>query len=403
MLFRGLFLTITINLIPTVRSHDLAVSRDATLTQYERYYSLGLFPKNLTDRYVELSNVCEAESSSLSRLFVRTSAMRDYLGNEYPSVLKSKWKRPSPRSARIAACKYSFSEVNGLLMVQQSNCTDQFAMLRGGSSFTAFAQGLVLEYCDIWDFFNNSYSVACHAHQELHRAAKDLRLAAVHEAERSLPRLCMNVSVLLDYESFDAFSLSDYLWDWQLIPLELPLVQNLKFCYEHNTEEHKESIEGKAVEHAKQHSKGFWLRDEGSAPGKFSYNWKWYHEHEVNITQCISSKEMFMVGESHMRYNYDYFISRVWGGHILKPLLRKHDGLQYTMGNGSITSKGSVFTKTVAPLLNDICSDVLARPRNVTVAFQTGNWDAAFIFGAEIIMNPLAGPAIIQSKLVKLS
>lgn len=105
--------------------------------------------------------------------------------------------------------------------IYQNNCSTKLPIY-GGSAFSAFGTSFdELTYCKINDLFTNEYTIVC----------SFLVMENVIES-----RSCMQLSVLLEYEHYDMFSVAlavDVFTDFYYPPIRLILADNETFCSIH--------------------------------------------------------------------------------------------------------------------------------------------------------------------------
>jgi hypothetical protein len=126
--------------------------------------------------------------------------------NYYPS------SNPDPTHLAF----YSFN-----FQLDQSSCTsEKGSKIIGGSTFELLGYSdKALGSCLYEDYYNNSYAVSC-------------RFAVSPAEARTVPRVCMRLTVLLDMEHFDAYSEVLRTGNWDYPTGRVPIVDDEQYCGE---------------------------------------------------------------------------------------------------------------------------------------------------------------------------
>ena len=188
------------------------------LNQFQQYLSLTSFmdEKRMFDIWTDCQNklsqsyarnwrCIEAQISSISKL------NGTFHWNRHAVESGGKVTRPL-----VPDCEYSVKETYHIdsnaaftFQIYQHNCGFEDSNALGGSSFQVVAHsGHSVAYCKVLDLFNNSYNVLCpnvecEARKILSKNPKSaLRLSK----DPYHVKTCLNISIIVDYEHFDAFS-----------------------------------------------------------------------------------------------------------------------------------------------------------------------------------------------------
>lgn len=242
----------------------------------------------------------------------------------------------------------------------------------------------------------------------------------------------MQLTILLQYEHFDAYSEvlgSDATHDYLYPAMGKPIVDNRTFCYEADMVENTTET----IDYANDFVyAGVWLR--GNSPTSDSATMAWsirnkerdYTKcHEVycssittllpemladrytfydesatntNTTPCFlrgspdGLRQYFLIGSSHMRYNFDALGEDLFGADKL-PAERKHD--DDDLGNFHLRSR--LFASDVANTILETCAQFKNSSQRNTIVFQFGAWDLMYSSLRRLIMSQYAANRIISS------
>ena len=269
------------------------------LGQFYRYLNLS---GHAHDSHFLIAKCCDiADHGLISECFSQqtTESKSKHL---FPSVC-------GPKKFEGNDCQYSIVESGqsstydvelGHLVkfsISQSQCYSK-CKISGGSSFDIIAKNDKFKAsCGIIDGFNNMYDVTCH-------------LPAHHLDEHSNSR-CMNVTVVLDYEHYDAFGMES---DYHLV-LSNMIVKDKIFC---STLDKKTTLKDKAEYiniNIPTHEypdntfdKGIWMIDDNQDVNNDIkmdvYHWigKDGQLDGSTFKQCLLKQHYQIQGESHQRY-----------------------------------------------------------------------------------------------------
>ena len=250
-------------LIKSVQQHvdfslDDSSYENNDLNQFKRYVSLTNFlnEKSMFDLWTDCQN-------KLSQSYARNWRCIDA---QTSSIAKMNgtftWNRHTidegGKGAKLLVpdCAYNVTETYHLdnnaaftFQIHQYNCEFQNLNALGGSSFQVIAHsGHSIAYCKVLDLFNNSYyvkcpNVECEARKILSRNPKSAyRLSK----DPYHARTCLNITIILDYEHFDAFSETKS----SEPPMRHFLTNFTRFCKPNNSSCH--------------HTEHFWMHNYGT-------------------------------------------------------------------------------------------------------------------------------------------
>jgi hypothetical protein len=351
------------------------------------------------------------------------------------------WNRTKTVIDQKPSCRYSIDQIHSSsssfmssvqLKITQSHCQDDFTQLSGGSSFYILAEGLFQLMCSIADHFDNSYSVVC-PHIPFFLQNDHPTLETLRNAQG-----CMYITIILDYEHYDAFSEFGTYAGQYYKPLEIFLLNREEFCWKES-----EQLEQGYSFHfpppsigERSLSNGAWKLKDSILPipvtaeelltlakNYSNYQWIWEinESNNVNKNRYIETKnfqscypsssssssssevnkllEFRFLGESHMRHYYDYMISRMYPEFIasLKP---KHGETYHENYLFDLRAFCTHMTDFVVLLTNDLLkkSDT-QEVKNVTMLLQTGAWDLAYWPLRQILENSNEGPYFKEQML----
>ena len=430
--------------------------------QYKRYTSLSTFDGS---KYYRAASECENDPRNkaiyLCAELLHVAVQKESVINTIPH-----WNRTDG----VMTCNYEVeqrfssattSENGGAitdnayvwLRIMQSNCSNKYPLSLGGSSFDVIAAGNQLEACEVIDNFDDTYDVYCPSrstakllyHQAAAMASFSPPSTSIATASSGMPHHtahasnahflqhgCLNVSITLDFEHFDAYSERGTYYEHMWTIIRHVLVNNRRFCrfpQHHNHRQHHQhqhqlthvtpsySLDVAIREEAFRMSLGNWkkkrpdtsstssssslsassspplalLFDESSPQSRanFSYQesltWEWEWETDggfldrVNFTNCLKKRNVILVGESHMRYNWDAMVmdlkDEVAREH-LKSLDRKHDSSEVDL----LKFEHVLFAKHLGKKIDYFCDKVEKEnfSQNFTIVLQTGAWDMTF-------------------------
>ena len=338
--------------------------------------------------------------------------------------------------ARIVKAVASLTSLSFHIQVEQLQCntTVPFEQSIGGSSFDMYGRsdiGLVRCYMSHVPG-GNLYDYRCDFDESVFNS--------------SATEACVFVTMLLQYEHFDAYSevlASDAYHDYQYPPMGFPILDDDFFCIKLDRHSRKrETFIKSGIEYVG----GLWKFGNSSManlfdfqkihpnfltaysfhegarriidyhnydvqfqpllssylPSLFSDNLRFAtfsstanHTFNCNVTARImerimereilkSSRQIYFIGASHMRYNFDALSELLFGEDVL-PKDRKHDLADI----GSLHFRGGMFANEVAGILSQICaSGENLTNKNVTIFFQFGAWDLMYSTLRRLVYEP---------------
>ena len=243
-----------------------AAVEDNNFYQFRAYINASVFQGQ--SGYEEKAANCE-NNPRMDRIYLCAELACDWTIRNYPSTLTSHWNRTEGNKK---ACSYQIlqqenTSANSYIHLRITQyCPPECAfysqrsissggrgvLVSGGASFDAFVSGAYLESCQVFDRFDATYDVYCplsqhnhlHAETETETTTTTTVSAAAallqgnkggHEeikngGGRQQVEVCALVSIVLDYEQFDAFSERGALYEKQYMPLRHVLVDDVKYC-----------------------------------------------------------------------------------------------------------------------------------------------------------------------------
>jgi hypothetical protein len=415
--------------------------------EYLQYEKFRAFPPFDHKEFFHLADGCE--NGKKEKMFQCSSNVFSRIQQSNPDANgKSHWNRTDSIINQKPSCRYSIDQIHSSsssfmssiqLKITQSHCQDGFTQLPGGSSFYILAEGLFQLMCTITDHFDNSYSVVC-PHIPFFLQNDHPMLETLRNTQG-----CMYITIILDYEHYDAFSeFGSY--SGQVYPqLEVFLLNREKYCWKETTADHPVHHNHHSIYSfhlpppsvgERSLSNGAWKLKDSILPipvtaeelltlakNYSNYQWIWEinESNNVNKNRYIETKnfqscypsssssssssevnkllEFRFLGESHMRHYYDYMISRMYPEFIasLKP---KHGETYHENYLFDLRAFCTHMTDFVVLLTNDLLkkSDT-QEVKNVTMLLQTGAWDLAYWPLRQILENSNEGPYFKEQML----
>eukprot|EP01041_Mallomonas_annulata_P011605 gene11605-24298_t len=365
--------------------------RGNELTQFHRYlnltghkFDLNFFASNCTDvpDHGDLMACNHALSNDLKNM------------NAFPS----RWEKEIKADSVSVDCSYSIS--NELVQITSSNTEVTFDINqascksnyieKGGSSFDINIQNdKFLATCGVHDLFNNIYNIKC------------ILPLKFHEHYAKNPN-CLNVTILLEYEHFDAF-------ETRSIPETFNLAHyihlNHKVCTKDSSslknsqiQTSKETTTTTAIiQHTQNISimKGIWvknIKNNGVAEFEFE-NVDGGPLDKQSFDACLARQSSDLIGESHQRYTWNYLVYKYLDGQktYINTLEQKHGDIAFS--NISFTTK-YLFPKLAAHIESLSCP---APNQRLAIAIQTGAWDLGSTPLRNIMLNPKYAPALLKA------
>jgi hypothetical protein len=417
--------------------------------QYEKFRAFSPFDHK---EFFHLADGCE--NGKKEKMFQCSSNVFSRIQQSNPDANGNPhWNRTDSIINQKPSCRYSIDQIHSSsssfmssiqLKITRSHCQDGFTQLPGGSSFYILAEGLFQLMCTITDHFDNSYSVVC-PHIPFFLQNDHPTLETLRNTQG-----CMHITIILDYEHYDAFSeFGSY--SGQVYPqLEVFLLNREKYCWKETTADHPvhhnhhslysfhlppPSIGERSL------SNGAWKLKDSILPipvtaeelltlakNYSSYQWIWEinESNNVNKNRYIETKnfqscypssssssvvdqnnennnkmEFRFIGESHMRFYYDYILSLLYPEFIasLKPKHAEtyHENYLFDL---------RVFTTHMTDFLSILTDDLFRKKpeevlHNTTMLFQTGAWDLSYWPLRQIMENSNEGP-YFKDKMLSL-
>jgi len=237
---------------------------------------------------------------------------------------------------------------------------------KGGASFEVLAWNDFHQIaCDVYDNFNSSYTVICDTSY--------------------YKSLYYNISIILDYEHYDAYSdiYGTFTPMNKLLYKGTIKFQDLNNHHHHNQRIHKGNWE-------RIHRRGFPFHD---------YRWtglgSTFIPSKSQFQELFGSnaiEESYIVGDSHIRYTWDYYYYLYYGANKLGEMDRKHG---YSAHIPGLIHQGIYFATDIGDsLMNQQCPNGNMKKRNYI--FHTGPWDLQSAPLRNFIMNGNAFPHLLD-------
>lgn len=143
------------------------------------------------------------------------------------------WKR----STTDLSCSYFIQQIPTShhfihLQIHQDYCKDSFIKdhpsLSGGTSFYVLSQGVYQQACDVYDHFNGYYDVICQLMPYFLSSAPFSE--SIHQPLIEKYNGCMLITILIDFEHFDAFTEWHFSYSSKYSPLAITLTDRQLFC-----------------------------------------------------------------------------------------------------------------------------------------------------------------------------
>jgi hypothetical protein len=285
-------------------------------------------------------------------------------------------------------CLYNVSQANGTIFsnrvnlvfnIVQYNCQSSFSKSLGGSSFDILAESDDFKYfCQIVDHFTDIYTVTCSVPSPQSNVVQPNKV------------FCLNVTLTLDYEHFDAYTdtSTSYLKLNHKLLLQTPMCATSLVVVPQVDSEKFDVV-----------PKG-WMRTNDSLYGQDSFRWQGAAAIFPSVSAmkaCTSEQEIIWLGSSHQRYHWDYAAYLYFDKELLVHTMRKHTG---GVEIGNMKYVGAVYGRLMAEYLNStilpLChTSSLPAAKNFTIIAMTGSWDLVFA-PRRFIRDPSNGEAMIK-------
>ena len=346
------------------------------LAQFERYVSIAEKHSviNSSELY-ETYRACE-EAYSIHNLkncqeTIRKQQLETRLPLWKPKRNPDVWKRYE------RDCEYAISASSNCshsFQINQSACKSEFSLSLGGSAFEISASSSeLLALCRVHDNFDNSYDVRCEA--------------PYREGGRSTE--CLNVTIILESEHFDAYSdISDDIY----APLDV-ILNHDNMCIPAWSDKSVHSMD----QYWFHMNRSFPTHNSGVAatidllPPSKNYQWgsmKLKYYTKSSMDQCFDKSEIIFVGESHLRYQFD--VTRyMYVNNQEAP--RKHSDMTVP----GMSYKSVLFALRIADFLDGITCT--SQQRVTTFVLQTGSWDLMHFAPRGFINSPYQGHAVVMA------
>jgi hypothetical protein len=263
------------------------------LAQFQRYISIADKHSVINaSEFYETYRACEQEYTIHNLKTCPETIRIQQLATRLP-LWKPK-RNPDVRKKYQRDCEYAISASSNAsfsFQINQSACQSKFSLSLGGSVFEISAKtSELLAHCFVHDNFDNSYNVRCEAPYRGERKSAE----------------CLNVTVILESEHFDAYSdIGDVIY----APLDETLSHD-KLCITAWSDESVNSMSQYWFHTNRSiltHHSGIAAIIDPLPPSR-NYQWgsmtpKYYTK--SSIDQCFAKSEIVIAGESHLRYQFD--------------------------------------------------------------------------------------------------
>lgn len=430
------------------------------LEQFQRYLEGSSF--NASSFYADIQE-CELMKKPIwlcaKQTYERVIKENTLMNKGFP------WKRQDSRNPN---CFYEIQQIMTTpqepfihLRVRQSNCSrPTFAgktSFLGGSSFHILSEGLYQLSCNYYDRFNNFYDVICHLHPSfLPPSEKVFKQDLLTD-----PAACTLITMILDFEHYDAYNEFTASFQSPAKPLEYFLLDRQPFCMlrsiselnplrnasfpspnsrsdHHNVlpaSSENEMVSVAALLRASQQLNydddiivnGVWKLKTSPksishlfslASDPHNYDWKWQLDllppspTNEALQSKLSRSFKQCIGFSGQRFseysNYYYFggeshLRYGWDYFVesLDPSFISTLGVKH---NSSQYGNLQSLTRTFMTQLNDFISFTCqrinnehAKGSNTTLILQTGTWDITYWPLRAILENPRSSGLLLQT------
>jgi hypothetical protein len=259
----------------------------------------------------------QAKYKSIKEDIMKGSGNDPSIGDVANNTLVNLWKIYEKVDWSKPQCEYEWSQVSTSFSapysaarllkfhIRQYNCSsDSYPSLQevydgkllGGSSFAVTSVGTKMSRCSIFDHFNNSYDIYCDLNEEL-RISTSKKVDAIVNSKVTN---CVNISVSLDYEYFNAFN--DFIFFVEnrkfIHPLRYSLIDNRQYCID-------VSPESLIAKNSTSNNKLQLVVDENSyfhPKLKYSFGY-WKNSHSLQSEQLQMEKILKMSYNNYVWYN----------------------------------------------------------------------------------------------------
>jgi hypothetical protein len=283
---------------------------------------------------------------------------------------------PNSKKRYQRDCEYTISTSSNTsysFQINQTACKSEFSLSLGGSVFQISATSSeLLVPCHVHDNFDNSYYVRC-----------DTPYGGETKSTE-----CLNVTVTLESEHFDAYSDVGNILDYA--PLDL-ILRHDNVCIPAWSDESEDTMN----QYWFYANRSFLTHISGVAatinplPPIKNYQWgtatpKYYTKSSMD--QCFAKSDIVIAGESHLRYQFD--VTRYM--YVDKQQApKKH----MNMTVPGMEFKFVVFAARIAHLLDGITCT--SQQKVTTFVLQTGSWDLSYFAPRGFIDSPYQSDAVV--------
>ena len=126
-------------------------------------------------------------------------------------------------------------------------------------------------------------------------------------------------------------------------------------------------------------------------PVNGDYSWRGKEEKYLTVSamqQCLKFQDISLIGESHMRYQFDLIITR----YIDKSQVGRYHG---NMNNSGISFQDCTFSNRLISTLDKVSCDFPIK--NTTYVLQTGSWDLQFFPPRGFVNSPYQIKAVLDA------
>jgi hypothetical protein len=348
--------------------------------------------------------------------------------------------------------------INNLyLTILQYDCQNEIdKIIVGGSNFEVIYDKRDSEsdlfMCNVIDLLNSSYHVQCPIHFPIRRRKPNgyHQHGIIKDDIMSRPNKCINITILLDYEHYQAISPCQLLTS-EVSFLRHPILPYTEFCTNDMPQslEYSTQISNKLpsqetswlssiknlisnsgsrdpVEpnvHSYTFYDGMWVKashstpisslqlvSNASTPEARSYVWRWHVPSNTvrykripdvlsstDIQQCLQSHNIEFIGDSHSRYLWDKLLIQLYGEKTFTLLDNSILGVSMEKIKYRLSRFGPELAKGINYYIDDLEMNSSRVSERFVVVLHTGFWDAYISPLHQFVFSPDSLNAIITA------
>jgi len=316
----------------------------------------------------------------------------------------------------------SFDPAKGLFVFWKlkQECKNARDIPGGGASFEAKAfNDVFLVSCGIQDLFDNTYIFRCFlpssftfleiTNRKTHvstNASMDIsNNIGISTSQRVIKHvnLCLNITVTLMNEHFDAFAHSGNIGGLHNM-LRHNLMKDVTYCSNESStggdghDQNPFSYVDNFFEFNKSEQetlRGIWSRQKIGE----RFSWTGYYGQFLSnetFSNCRDHFRLIVAGESHQRYAWNllsYHYLDAQNLYILEELGRKHGDISFKNFELHLI----YLMPKVSKWLDSLQCGLNLGVQKIVIAIQTGTWDLASTLLQKVLRSPLFAPGLIES------